>query len=121
MKNVKDLSLEEKVDVSNQNDADALKEQLLSDPKIQAELKLRNIEPILMENKLSFLIDFSDSLEKCSKCKDPDNCLLINPYSPTNLVLENNRVVRQMGTCPFYERKLQLSTQFVYSDFPKDG
>lgn len=120
MKNVKDLSLEEKVDVSNQNDADALKEQLLSDPKIQAELKLRNIEPILMENKLSFLIDFSDSLEKCSKCKDPDNCLLINPYSPTNLVLENNRVVRQMGTCPFYERKLQLSTQFVYSDFPKE-
>jgi len=105
MKNVKDLSLEKKVDVSNQSDADALKEQLLNDPKILAELKLRNIEPILMENKLSFLIDFSDSLEKCSKCKDPDNCLLINPYSPTNLVLENNRVVPSDGNLSFLWKK----------------
>lgn len=74
-----------------------------------------------MENKLSFLIDFSDSLEKCSKCKDPDNCLLINPYSPTNLVLENNRVVRQMGTCPFMKENFNFLPNSSIAIFLKNG
>ncbi|MGI6644344.1 MAG: hypothetical protein ACOX28_01045 [Bacilli bacterium] len=93
--------------------------ELKNDALLVASLKEKDIPLELIDANLAYFIDYANTLHNCP-CKDKDNCVLTNKYTPTDLTFENGSLQRKMGLCPLLMKNAAFKNRYLKSDFPED-
>lgn len=107
-------------EIDDENYVKELTSKLLNDPEVSAKIKELGLKEEDIDPDLGKLLSYYEDRLPCRSCPGIENCPKRYPRTIMDLGINmNGRVERTMSSCPPAAKEEEISSRFLYRDYPE--